>query len=320
MKPVLSVIVPVYKVEPYLRKCVDSIRAQTLQEIEIILVDDGSPDNCGKICDEYAAMDSRIRVVHKENDGLSSARNAGIAIAQADILGFVDSDDWCDADMFALLYRNMLQESADISVCGLTMHAAGNTALTNDPKYAVLSGADAMEFLYQLPIGNPTVWNKLYRKHLFDSIRFPEGKIYEDVFIMPRLMDAADTVVFDMQPKYHYDASRTGSITQNPYRSQKLDVIEAYYENYCFIRDNYPSVEAIAKHSWLSANFTVLFAMFRSPGDGNPSAKKEIIQNLKSNRKFILSYPHFGKKKKLLFLCLCISESLCRFACKILVK
>ncbi len=115
----ISIIVPVYKVEPYLRKCVDSILAQTFTDFEVILVDDGSPDNSGKICDEYASKDSRVRVIHKENGGLSSARNAGIDVARGKYLGFVDSDDYIEKDMYELLYDNIVKEQADLSICGI---------------------------------------------------------------------------------------------------------------------------------------------------------------------------------------------------------
>lgn len=115
----ISIIVPVYKVEPYLRKCVDSILAQTFTDFEVILVDDGSPDNSGKICDEYASKDSRVRVIHKKNGGLSSARNAGIDVARGKYLGFVDSDDYIEKDMYELLYDNIVKEQADLSICGI---------------------------------------------------------------------------------------------------------------------------------------------------------------------------------------------------------
>lgn len=113
-KPKISIIVPVYKAEPYLRKCIDSILNQTFKDFELILVDDGSPDRCGEICDEYALKDSRIKIIHKENSGRSSARNVGLDIAQGEYIGFVDSDDWIEPDMYEVLYSKAKIESADI--------------------------------------------------------------------------------------------------------------------------------------------------------------------------------------------------------------
>ena len=116
-EPKISVIVPVYKVEPYLRKCLDSIINQTYRNLQIILVDDGSPDNCGAICDEYASKDSRIEVIHQENGGVSAARNAGLKLAAGDYIGWVDSDDWIEPDMYAYMLENMQKYEADIAVC-----------------------------------------------------------------------------------------------------------------------------------------------------------------------------------------------------------
>ena len=117
--PKVSIIVPVYKVEKYLRKCIDSIINQTLKDIEIILVDDGSPDNCGKICDEYAAKDTRIKVIHKENGGLSSARNAGMEVAEGEYIGFVDSDDWIETDYVGELLFCLIQSESDMAICSI---------------------------------------------------------------------------------------------------------------------------------------------------------------------------------------------------------
>ena len=118
-KPLISVIVPVYKVEKYLERCVKSICAQTYQNLEIVLVDDGSPDQCGEMCDMFAKQDSRIRVVHKENGGLSDARNAGLDVMTGDYVGFVDSDDWIEPDMYQVLYERLIKEKAEISCCGM---------------------------------------------------------------------------------------------------------------------------------------------------------------------------------------------------------
>ena len=119
-EPKISVIVPVYKVEPYLRKCLDSIAGQTYQNLEIILVDDGSPDSCGSICDEYAVQDKRVRVIHKENGGVSSARNAGLAAATGDWIGWVDSDDWIEPDLYSYMLEKVREYGADIAVCSRT--------------------------------------------------------------------------------------------------------------------------------------------------------------------------------------------------------
>ena len=311
MEPVVSVIVPVYKVEPYLRKCLDSICGQTLREIEIILVDDGSPDRCGQICDEYAARDSRIRVLHKENGGLSSARNAGIEIATADLLGFVDSDDWIEPDMFAHLYHNLEKENADISVCGHYVHKDGKITANSDSPYSVRSGAEAVRSIYQCSGVAMNVWNKPYRKELFSDLRFPDGQLFEDVVIMVRLMDSAKKVVYDMAPKYHY-LIRTGSITTAPYRPGIFDKINATKENYRFLGEKYPELAHLAKDHCINAYFYVLFSLFLCQGTAEKDKERGCILYLKENSKEIFSSPGVSKKRKLLFMLLCIHPMLCK--------
>lgn len=317
MEPVISVIIPVYNTEQYLHKCIDSVRGQTLREIEIILVDDGSPDNCGKICDEYAAQDSRIRVIHQENRGLSAARNVGIEAAQADVIGFVDSDDWIEPDMFALLYQNMAKENADISVCGMYIHKNNSITLRGDLTYTVQNSREAIRSLFQLSGVGVAAWNKLYRRQMYNTIRFPEGRIYEDAFIMVQLMDTANTVVFDMQPKYHY-IRRKGSITMHSYRAESHDKIDAAYYNYKYISQKYPDLADLGWYGWALAQFSVLISMFAFHGVVDQEKERELICFLKENRKAIWANPLFPLKRKLLLIVLCISKPLCKLLVKIL--
>ncbi len=309
MKPLVSVIVPVYKVEPFLHKCVDSLLGQTLKEIEIVLVDDGSPDHCGRICDEYAAKDSRVRVIHQENGGLSAARNAGIAAAQADLIGFVDSDDWVELDMFELLYRNLIRENADISACGIYLHRKGKIQELGDGTCAIEKGQEAICSIFQLPGVGIHVWNKLYRRHLFDTILFPEKRIYEDVYVTPWLFDAAGKIVLDMQPKYHY-MIRPGSITTRPYRPALFDGVDGYWKVQEFFREKYPELVGIARQRWINVHFTVLIAMLkcREPVDREDA----VIAFLKENRKYVWADSAIDKKRKLLLLGLCVHSPLCK--------
>ena len=179
---IITIIVPVYKVEPYLRRCVDSILAQTFTDFELILVDDGSPDNCGAICDEYAAQDSRIHVIHQENGGLSAARNAGIdwAFANSDSqwLAFVDSDDWVHPNYLAYLYRAVSEDGTKVSACGYREVLDSNEIIeTEDYCSRVLLWE---EFLLNHGLKATLAWNKLYSKDLFHELRYPDGKLYED--------------------------------------------------------------------------------------------------------------------------------------------
>ena len=146
--PLISIIVPIYNVEVYIRNCVDSILGQSYENIEIILVDDGSPDNCGDICDEYGSKDKRIKVIHKKNGGLSSARNAGIDIATGDYLGFIDSDDWIESDMYESLYTALTSHKADISVCGrYIVEGSRITTISDSEKAEVFTRSEALSEL-----------------------------------------------------------------------------------------------------------------------------------------------------------------------------
>jgi len=188
--PLISIIIPIYKVEDYIRCCIDSILSQTYKNLEIILVDDGSPDNCGSVCEEYSLKDKRIKVIYKKNGGLSSARNAGLDIASGEYIGFVDSDDWIENDMYESLYNAIIFHKADISVCGRYI-ASGNkiTTISDSEKAEVFTRCEALsELVLDEYSGMKNfAWDKLYKKELFDNVRYPEGKCYEDIFTTYKL-------------------------------------------------------------------------------------------------------------------------------------
>lgn len=219
----ISVIVPVYKVQDYLERCVDSILAQTWSALEVILVDDGSPDDCGAICDRYAAQDARVRVIHKANGGLSSARNAGMDAATGDWLAFVDSDDWLDPTMLDLLHRLCVEHDAQIAECGYrsfyadrTESSAAETGTVTEatPLQAMEGNLDYKRFFVM-------VWNKLYRADITRGVRFPEGRIHEDEFTTHKFYLAAQKIVAVDTAAYNYDRSREGSITAR-FRAENL--------------------------------------------------------------------------------------------------
>lgn len=208
-KKLISIIVPVYNVEKYLGKCIDSILKQTYTNIEIILVDDGSTDNSGKICDSYAKKDKRLIVIHKENGGQSSARNLAIDVAKGDFIGFVDSDDFIINNMYEKLYSNLIKYNADISICSYTeVDESGNV---NKPKwkknenfYKIYNKEEALkELLIDKYITNHS-WNKLYKKELFQDIRYPQGKVMEDLAIMYKLFEKSNKIIYENVDLYYY--------------------------------------------------------------------------------------------------------------------
>ena len=202
--PLISVIVPVYNVEPYIRQCLDSIINQTYQNLEIILVDDGSPDNCGAICDEYARSDKRIMVLHKENGGVADARNAGLAASTGKYIGWVDPDDWIEADMFEYLLSNAERYSSDIAVCGRVEQYPQRTRIRTWDEQQLLNTEQALQ---QLVINNQMgsyLWDKLWERELYGGIEFPKGRTFEDISIMHRLFVKANRVLCLPEIKYHY--------------------------------------------------------------------------------------------------------------------
>ena len=199
----LSIIVPVYKVEPYLRRCVDSILAQTLTDFELILVDDGSPDGCPAICDEYAQLDSRVCVIHKPNGGLSDARNAGLDVAQGEYIGFVDSDDYIHPQVYKLLIQAIEKSNADIGAVDLAWvyDDKGAVGTTYDQtvfdRMVVLQKHDYLDRFYpeNRYFLRPEVCSKVYGRHIFNDLRFPLGQIYEDAYLQLSILQKANKVV-----------------------------------------------------------------------------------------------------------------------------
>lgn len=229
----VSIIVPVYQVEKYIRQCVDSILAQTFTDFELILVDDGSKDQSGQICDEYARMDTRVKVIHKENGGLSDARNKGMDQASGNYFMFVDSDDYIAPTMIECLYESILNENADIAVCNYLYYFENDRKknFATNIKSEVLSGA---EIFYnrknERNYGIWTVaWNKLYKSETFGKIRFRFGKYHEDEFWANDIYQMDIKVVMIPECLYYY-RQRDNSIMGKKSIARNFDIIEALQE------------------------------------------------------------------------------------------
>ncbi|MBQ7751480.1 MAG: glycosyltransferase family 2 protein [Clostridia bacterium] len=231
----ISVIVPVYNVEPYLRRCVDSILNQTFSDFECILVDDGSPDGCPAICDEYAEKDSRVKVIHKKNGGLSDARNVGLDKANGKYVSFIDSDDWIHPQMLEILYKGLMDNNVLISVCEYkeVEHQEPYTAIT-EPIFETRYG---MDFFITNHITAVIACSKLYDKSLFDDIRYPYGKLHEDEFVTYKLLYKAETVAYTNKPLYFYFQNENG-ITKSAYTIKRLDALEAMEERDQFLKQH----------------------------------------------------------------------------------
>lgn len=228
-QPLISVIVPVYNVENYLPQCLDSLKAQTWKNLEIILVDDGATDGCPAICDAAALHDARIRVIHQKNGGLSAARNAGLDIARGEWIGFVDSDDYIAPDMYETLYRAAAENNAPLAVCSYTyVDEAGKTLPRISPitKDEVLTREEALNRLtIQKNWYYITAWNRLYRLELFDTVRFPVGKIHEDEWTAHLFYWQCERVAVLKEPLYYY-VQREGSIMRQESVKKHMDGVD----------------------------------------------------------------------------------------------
>lgn len=309
-KPLISVIVPVYKVEKYIEKCVKSIRQQSYQNLEIILVDDGSPDRCPRICDEFAQQDNRIVVIHKTNGGLSDARNAGIEIAQGDYLSFVDSDDYIHCQFIEVMYNNIKENDAQISICDLLqvnedqIEEALLSTRNLSNNYRLYSSQEMVREIIIDDTIQSYVCNKLYKCELFNQIRFPVGKIFEDRFVMYKLVVLAKKIIVSNFIGYYY-LQRESSICGCEYCHNKMDFLEAQKNMLDFCLEKYPQYKDDAEMAMAKAAFLVLTQYLRT--DGKVKEDEEYL--LFIIKKYLRYYfksgvPRFRQKCMALVLCL----------------
>ena len=235
----ISVVVPIYNVEKYLNRCVDSILNQTFTDFELILVDDGSPDNCGKICDEYAEKDNRVRVIHKPNGGLSDARNAGIEWAlknsDSEWITFIDSDDWVHPQYLELLLKAACDSGTSISICSyVSTDKQSKDIKIFDSKFEI---HNTEKFYIEKNVNAVVAWGKLYKKKDFTEIRYPVGKIHEDEFTTHKILFKYDNIAFVNEELYYYFTNPDG-IMNSVWSPKKLVKFEAVYEQIDFLSEN----------------------------------------------------------------------------------
>lgn len=243
METLITVIVPVYNVEKYLEKCVDSILNQTYKNLEVVLVDDGSTDNSGNLCEDIKKRDGRIKVIHKENGGLSDARNYGINAARGKYIGFIDSDDYIEPDMFESLMRNMIENDADISVCAYDMVYPDKVdIIAEDTGVQVYTTDEAFKVLLHRNNIGVIACNKLINIELLQEVRFPLGRHFEDINTTYKIIDKANKVVYDPRPLYHYiqrvDSINGVNFKKKQFNQKLYDMVSATDELYEFVKLN----------------------------------------------------------------------------------
>lgn len=294
----ISVIVPVYKVEKYLAKCIDSILNQIYSNFELVLVDDGSPDNCGLICDKYAETDMRIRVIHKPNGGLSDARNVGVSFATGDYITFIDSDDYIDS-YFLKNFADILQnEDADLIITGVVNFYENDISIDSQisNEYEVLTHEQTYEKMLLQDGMDVNATAKLYRKSIFDNIKYPVGELYEDIKVIYDVVESVDTIIFSKYRGYFY-LQRTDSIMYSNMSSKKLILLDTVKRLKSLIQENYPNIENAAIRRYVYCNFHLL---------GRAIFDNLFINECREMRKNILEYQNlilnndiFSKKEKI---------------------
>lgn len=302
-QPIISVIVPIYNVEQYLSKCIDSILAQTFTDIEVLLVDDGSPDNCGRICDDYALRDSRVRVFHKANGGVSSARNYGIEKAIGKYLMFIDSDDWIESDMLETLYGLMIEYKAELSICGLQKEdESGNTLFSVDKNDVYVEDQENSILTlfnkdkYYKHQGWPV--NKLFLKRIVDryGIHFHSDVFYsEDRLFNFDYLKYVTLVVFSTIPKYHYvirkESAMASFVAGRQYKNKYSTFILAFEEMFQYSCTNYSFVIQSAIASNYALDCVNLYLKYREE-----MSKMEIGDQINHIVKRTLPYMSFYER------------------------
>ena len=243
----ISVIVPIFRVEDYLHRCIDSIIHQTYTNLEIILVDDGSDDKCAVICDGFALFDNRIKVIHKENGGLSSARNIGLGAATGQFIAFVDPDDYINHHMYKNMMDQLIEHDADIVMCDFQYVYSDSSQETLEKDIEVrdievFDGHKAQYLMCEDYISRviyTVAWNKLYKKELFEGIKYPEGRIHEDEARTYELLYKAKTICYLKEPFYYYFQRPDGIVYSNENTLNKLQLIDAYVDRLVFYRKNH---------------------------------------------------------------------------------
>lgn len=228
MKALISVIIPVYNVEKYVSKCITSVISQTYTNLEILLIDDGSTDGSGTICDSYIQKDKRVKVIHKENGGLSSARNCGLAHATGEYIAFIDSDDYVKPNFIETLHKRLVTDNSDIAVCNFDRtdengNIISEFSLITPSEKKVLNQKEFWESFHDHSAVNIVAWNKLYKKTIFDSVRYFEGHIHEDVFIIPEIIERTEKISFVVESLYCY-LKRSDSIVGKVKNEHILDI------------------------------------------------------------------------------------------------
>lgn len=320
-KDLISVIIPVYNVEKYLKNCIDSVIAQTYKNIEIILVDDGSQDGCGVICDEYVEKDSRIKVFHKENGGLSDARNVGIEQATGKYITFIDSDDCVSSEYVEYLHELLTKNNTKISIAAHTV-VSNKKRINFGEGYIenVLTTAECLERMLCEDGFSVSAWAKLYSKELFDGIRFPKGKLNEDNGTTYKLILQCEKIAYGNRSIYNY-YKRQNSITTSKFDLRKMDLIELTDKMCDEIDAKYPNLKNATDKKRVTSRFSILRQMLVNKlNEEEMIIEKEIEKYIKQRKTQILKNNKMDKRDKIALITLLLGRGFFAFSWRIYCK
>lgn len=295
--PKISVIIPVFNGERYLDRCVDSIMNQTYENLEIVLIDDGSNDSTPQMCDRYQEIDGRVKVVHKANSGLSGARNEGIKAASGEFVTFIDSDDFVLTDYVNYLYSLIVKYSVDLAVCCHTVVCRnGRRIACGGGEETAFSSKDALENMLYHDRVDLSVWGKLYRRSLFDGIEYPYGKYFEDAGTTFKLIDKAGRIAYGPERKYEY-ILRHDSLISDKYTARKLDLLEMTDRMALYISDKYPDLSDATLRRRVYSRFSTLNQMVFEAGCAEE--RKEILTFIRKHGKAVYANPKTPSRDKI---------------------
>lgn len=301
----ISVIVAIYKVEQWLPRCIDSILAQTHKNIELILVDDGSPDSCGNLCEDYAKKDARIRIIHKENGGQSTARNAALDIAQGDYIGFIDGDDWIEPTMYEVLLSHLKAFSVDIVQCGCYRWIYGNVCKdVENRKQLLLSSDKALDALTTSAFMeiNTSVCCKLFKREVIGNIRFSPVRAYEDDEFVFRTVGTANSVLCIPSWQYYYNQRENSTMTAK-FSLNRIALV-TIQERICdYIKERRPQLFTKLQKALCSKQFYILHCLLAAPQlEGSKDEANRIYANIMTSYREYMSNPVMGNNKLMLLL------------------
>ena len=306
----ISIVVPIYNVEKYLNKCLDTIINQSYKDLDIILVDDGSPDNCGKICDDYAKKDKRIRVIHKKNGGLSDARNCGLEVAKGEYICFIDSDDYIELDMIDKLYTAICNENAEIAICGMMIEYENGKKIDKtikNNKKIVMNKIDGLKMLNSFYLFDMATCDKMFKTNLFgQDIRYPIGKKSEDFYTTYKLFYKSNKSVYIPDALYHY-YQRENSISRNKSNINR-SYIEGSINQLEFFKNNLPNLTYIAESAYAFANIAYYNKFLDYKIKMSSLDKRKTKQEVKKYLNSIYNNEIISKQKKIqaMMFCKCL--------------